>query len=83
MALASTIDLNGIRVDHIGSLVRPEKLKQVFARYDRGRATQEELKKAQDEAIRDVIRKHKTTACRSSQTANFAATASKKVFPNA
>ena len=57
MALASTIDLNGIRVDHIGSLVRPEKLKQVFARYDRGQATQEELKKAQDEAIRDVIRK--------------------------
>jgi len=55
--MASTVDLSRIRVDHIGSLVRPEKLKQVFARYDRGRATQEELKKAQDEAIRDVIRK--------------------------
>jgi 5-methyltetrahydropteroyltriglutamate--homocysteine methyltransferase len=48
-------DLNKIRVDHIGSLVRPAKLKEVFARYDRGQATAGELAKAQDEAIREVI----------------------------
>ena len=30
--------LNKIRIDHIGSLVRPAKLKEVFARYDRGQA---------------------------------------------
>ena len=50
-------DLNTIRIDHIGSLVRPAKLKDVFARYDRGQVSREELAKAQDEAIRDVIQK--------------------------
>ena len=57
MALALTYDLNRIRIDHIGSLVRPAKLKDVFARYDRGQASKEELAKAQDEAIRGVIQK--------------------------
>src|SRR3990170_1992077 len=55
MAQAVTTDLNKIRIDHIGSLVRPAKLKDVFARYDRGQAPREELAKAQDDAIRDVI----------------------------
>ena len=50
-------DLSFIRIDHIGSLVRPVKLKEVFARYDRGQASHEELAKAQDDAIRDVIQK--------------------------
>ncbi len=54
----ATIDkLRNIRVDHIGSMVRPAKLKDVFARYDRGQATREELARAQDDAIRDVIQK--------------------------
>jgi 5-methyltetrahydropteroyltriglutamate--homocysteine methyltransferase len=48
--------LNEIRVDHIGSLVRPAKLKDVFASYDRGQATKAELAKAQDDAIREIIR---------------------------
>lgn len=56
MALASN-DLDKIRVDHIGSLVRPAKLKEVFARYDRGQASPEELATAQDEAIREVIQR--------------------------
>jgi len=51
------IDLSQVRADHIGSLVRPAKLKEVFTRYDRGRAAREELLQAQDEAIRDVVRK--------------------------
>jgi 5-methyltetrahydropteroyltriglutamate--homocysteine methyltransferase len=49
--------LKRIRVDHIGSLVRPPKLKTVFARYDRGQATPQELADAQDQAIREVIGK--------------------------
>jgi 5-methyltetrahydropteroyltriglutamate--homocysteine methyltransferase len=57
MALASINDFNTIRIDHIGSLVRPAQLKEVFARYDRSQASREELAKAQDEAIRDVIQK--------------------------
>ncbi len=55
-------DLNKIRGDHIGSLVRPAKLKEVFARYDRGQAKPEELAKAQDEAIRDVIQQQERHA---------------------
>jgi methionine synthase II (cobalamin-independent) len=53
-------DLAKIRVDHIGSMVRPAKLKEVFARYDRGQAIREELSKAQDEAIRELIQKQET-----------------------
>jgi 5-methyltetrahydropteroyltriglutamate--homocysteine methyltransferase len=56
MVLASN-GLNKIRVDHIGSLVRPANLKEVFARYDRGQASSEELSQAQDEAIREVIQR--------------------------
>ena len=50
-------DLNTIRIDHIGSLVRPAQLKDTFARYDRGQVTCEDLAKAQDGAILDVIQK--------------------------
>lgn len=57
MALSSTTDLDKIRIDHIGSMVRPAKLKDVFARYDRGQVSREDLKQSQDEAIRDVIQK--------------------------
>jgi len=48
-------DLSKLRIDHIGSLVRPTKLKEAFARHDRKQTTPEELKKAQDDAIREVI----------------------------
>ena len=55
--MAATIDLNTTRIDHIGSLVRPASLRDTFARHDRGQMSREELIKAQDEAIRDVIQK--------------------------
>ena len=55
--MKAATDLNKIRIDHIGSLVRPSGLKNVFARCDRGQASREELLKAQNEAIRDVIQK--------------------------
>lgn len=58
MALIHNLDT--IRIDHIGSLVRPAKLKEVFARFDRGQAATEELSQAQAEAIRDVIQKQET-----------------------
>jgi 5-methyltetrahydropteroyltriglutamate--homocysteine methyltransferase len=35
-------------------------LKNIFTRFDRGQASREELNKAQDQAIRDVIRKQET-----------------------
>lgn len=55
MASQTASDLKKLRVDHIGSLVRPAKLKAMFARYDRKQASPDELRQAQDEAIRDVI----------------------------
>jgi methionine synthase II (cobalamin-independent) len=55
MNSSSTEDLKLLRTDHIGSLVRPAKLKETFARYDRRRLSNEELRRAQDEAIREVI----------------------------
>ncbi|MGH7815851.1 MAG: 5-methyltetrahydropteroyltriglutamate--homocysteine S-methyltransferase [Candidatus Binatia bacterium] len=55
--MASTHDLNTIRIDHIGSLVRPPNLKDVFARHDRGQASRDELAQAQNDAIRDVVQK--------------------------
>jgi 5-methyltetrahydropteroyltriglutamate--homocysteine methyltransferase len=60
MASLSNNDLERIRVDHIGSLVRPAKLKDVFARYDRGQSSGEELANAQDEAIREVIQQQES-----------------------
>ena len=55
--MATTNDLNTLRIDHIGSLVRPAKLREVFARYDRGQVSREDLATSQDEAIREVIQK--------------------------
>ena len=47
--------LDTLRVDHIGSLVRPKALLEAQARLDAHAATEEELRRAEDEAIRDVI----------------------------
>lgn len=44
-----------LRIDHIGSLVRPAKLREAFAHYDQGRLNYEQLRLAQDGAIRQVI----------------------------
>jgi 5-methyltetrahydropteroyltriglutamate--homocysteine methyltransferase len=55
MSPASSRDLNHLRVDHIGSLVRPAMLKDVFARFDRGAASREELIETQNQATREVI----------------------------
>jgi len=46
-----------IRVDHIGSLVRPPQLKSAFGSYDRGKISADELGRAQDKAVREVIAK--------------------------
>ena len=50
-------DLIKLRIDHIGSLVRPTKLKDTFGRHDRKQAAYEELQQAQDDAVREVIQK--------------------------
>lgn len=50
-------DLRVLRADHIGSLVRPGRLKEAFSRFDHGRAAAEELRAVQDDAIRDAVAK--------------------------
>src|SRR5207248_1109937 len=59
-ALEMTRELDLLRVDQVGSLLRPEALKQVFERHGRGQATDEELREAEDASIRDVVRKEET-----------------------
>src|SRR5579871_1032530 len=44
-----------LRVDHVGSLLRPDSLKAVIEQFAQGQATAEDLRAAQDAAIRDVI----------------------------
>lgn len=44
-----------IRVDQVGSLLRPKKLKDVYARHGRGAVGDGNLREAQDEAIHALI----------------------------
>jgi len=46
-----------MRVDMVGSLLRPEKLKEAFSNFGQGNINEDGLKRAQDEAIRDVVAK--------------------------
>lgn len=46
-----------LRVDQVGSLLRPSWLIEVFQRHARGEAPDEELRAAQDRSIRDVLAK--------------------------
>jgi len=46
-----------IRVDQVGSLLRPERLKQAHAKYGLGQTSDAELRQTQDEAVRELIAK--------------------------
>ncbi|MDA0799205.1 MAG: hypothetical protein O2826_06510 [Chloroflexi bacterium] len=48
-------ELDNLRVDHIGSLSRPQALLDVHKRADVGEAAADELRAAEDAAIRDVV----------------------------
>jgi 5-methyltetrahydropteroyltriglutamate--homocysteine methyltransferase len=58
--LQTMTDLMHLRVDQNGSLVAPECLRDAFERHARGEATDTELVAAQDDAIREVIRKQES-----------------------
>jgi 5-methyltetrahydropteroyltriglutamate--homocysteine methyltransferase len=51
------VDLASLRVDQVGSLLRPQTLKDAFADYGEGKIKETELYKIQDDAIRDVVAK--------------------------
>lgn len=49
--------LHTLRADLVGSFLRPDWLKEVYARHGQGQASDEELRQAQDVAVRQVIAK--------------------------
>jgi methionine synthase II (cobalamin-independent) len=49
------IDLTSLRVDQVGSLLRPTRLKSAFANRLNGRISEQELCEIQDGAVRDVV----------------------------
>ena len=53
-------DLSKMRVDHVGSLLRPQGLKDLFGKHAAGLASPEELRRAQDAAIREVVAKQES-----------------------
>ncbi|MBA2286113.1 MAG: methionine synthase [Ktedonobacteraceae bacterium] len=55
MAATIPADLHFMRVDTVGSFLRPAPLKEMFIRYNQCQASGEELLEAQDEAICQVI----------------------------
>ncbi len=55
MTLSLAENLSLLRVDLVGSLLRPAKLKHAFSKWGSGEISEEELQKIQDEAIREVI----------------------------
>ena len=57
MTSSSAVDLRWMRVDQVGSLLRPLNLKEMFAKHARGDMNEDELRQAQDDSIRDVITK--------------------------
>ncbi len=59
MIAGSTVqtDLRTIRIDQVGSLSASPQLRSVFDRHKQGQATDEELARARDEAVRSVIAK--------------------------
>ncbi|HWO42310.1 MAG TPA: cobalamin-independent methionine synthase II family protein [Candidatus Eisenbacteria bacterium] len=45
-----------LRTDVVGSLLRPAHLKEAYAQRDEGKITEDELRRIQDEAIRQAVR---------------------------
>ena len=52
---SSPAALAQLRVDQVGSLLRPPLLKTAFTQFHQGQIADQELRKAQDEAVREVI----------------------------
>jgi 5-methyltetrahydropteroyltriglutamate--homocysteine methyltransferase len=49
--------LDVLRVDHTGGFRKPDQLRDAYARYAEGRATDDEVRRIQDESIRALITK--------------------------
>ena len=59
------------RADHVGSLLRPPKLKEARRRAQLGAIAPEELRAAEDEAIREVVRRQEAVGLQSITDGEF------------
>lgn len=57
MSVTAATDLRRVRVDQVGSFLRPESLKSAFLAHARGTLPMDALVAAQDAAIRDLVAK--------------------------
>jgi len=56
MAETTKQDLVQMRMDVVGSLLRPARLKQAYAHRDEGKIAEDEMRRIEDDAIRDAVR---------------------------
>jgi 5-methyltetrahydropteroyltriglutamate--homocysteine methyltransferase len=59
------------RADHVGSLLRPDRVLQARAEFDAGRIDAAELRRIEDEAIRDVVVKQEEIGLQSATDGEF------------
>src|ERR687886_2595392 len=59
------------RADHVGSLLRPPELLDAREKHAAGQISDEELKAAEDDAIRDVVRMQKEVGLQSATDGEF------------
>jgi len=59
------------RADHVGSLLRPARLKEARARFQRHEITKDQLRAIEDDAIRDVVRKEEAVGLQSITDGEF------------
>src|ERR687893_32164 len=64
-------DTPPFRADHVGSLLRPQRLLDARAAHAEGRIDDEELRGAEDDAIRDVVRMQEEVGLRSVTDGEF------------
>jgi methionine synthase II (cobalamin-independent) len=59
------------RADHVGSLLRPQSLKEARARFQQDAITRDELRAIEDSAIREVVRKQEAIGLQSITDGEF------------
>ncbi len=57
MEIKPAADLRRLRVDQVGSLAAPPRLREAYQRRQGGEADEDSLRRVQDEVIRDYVRK--------------------------
>ena len=59
------------RADHVGSLLRPSRLKEARTRFQRNEITNEQLRAVEDDAIREVVKKQEAVGLHSITDGEF------------